>query len=60
MSTLPIPLNDLDVTEKLELLEGLWDSIASTPAEIPVPEWQKEELAARKSAFLRNPDSALP
>lgn len=52
-------LFDLEVSEKLELLEALWDSIAATPEELPVPEWQKQELAARKAAFLANPESGL-
>jgi putative addiction module component (TIGR02574 family) len=35
----------------------LWDSIAQVPEQIPVLEWQKEELAKRKAAYLQNPDS---
>ena len=27
------------------------------PKEIPVLDWQKEELARRKAAYLQNPDS---
>lgn len=48
---------ELTVSEKLQLLEDLWDSIAHVPEQIPVLDWQKEELAQRKAAYLRNPDA---
>ncbi len=48
---------ELALSEKLQLLEDLWDSIASDPDQIPVLDWQKEELAKRKVAYLQNPDS---
>lgn len=49
---------ELALSEKLQLLEDLWDSIASTPEEIPVLKWQKEELARRKAAYLKNPSGS--
>lgn len=48
---------ELTLSEKLQLLEDLWDSIAQAPEQIPVLDWQKEELAKRKTAYLQNPDS---
>lgn len=48
---------ELALSEKLQLVEDLWDSIASVPEQIPVLEWQKEELARRKAAYLQNPNS---
>lgn len=48
---------ELTLSEKLQLVEDLWDSIASDPDRIPVLEWQKEELAKRKAAYLQNPGS---
>ncbi|NES23246.1 MAG: addiction module protein [Symploca sp. SIO3E6] len=51
------PLFELTLSEKLQLLEDLWDSIALVPEEIPVLEWQKEELARRKALYLQNPNS---
>ncbi len=38
-------LFDLSPAEKLQLVEDLWDDLASTPSDIPFPEWQKEELS---------------
>jgi putative addiction module component (TIGR02574 family) len=48
---------ELDVSEKLQLVEDLWDDLAAAPEQIPVLEWQKEELARRKAAYLQNPDT---
>ncbi len=52
------PLLQLPVSERLEIIEQLWDSIASNEKTIPVPQWQKEELAQRKARFVENPDRA--
>lgn len=45
----------LALSEKLQLVEDLWDSIALVPDQLPVLDWQKEELANRKAAYLQNP-----
>jgi len=48
---------ELTLSEKLQLLEDLWDRIALVPDPIPVLDWQKEELARRKAIYLQNSDS---
>jgi putative addiction module component (TIGR02574 family) len=50
---------DLSPSEKLQLVEDLWDDLAATPEAIPVHEWQKEELARRKANLMKNPASGL-
>ena len=50
---------DLSPSEKLQLVEDLWDDLASTPDEIPIHEWQKKELARRKANLARNPASGM-
>jgi putative addiction module component (TIGR02574 family) len=59
MSATEKSIFDLSVSEKLQLLEDLWDDIASDPAAVPVYGWQKEELDRRKENLLKNPNSAL-
>ncbi len=59
MSTEFSDLFELGVSERLQLVEDLWDSIASVPTAVPVPDWQKEELARRKAAHQQNPDAAV-
>jgi putative addiction module component (TIGR02574 family) len=50
---------DLSPSEKLQLVEDLWDDLAATPESVPVHDWQKEELARRKANLLNNPASGL-
>ena len=55
----PLSVFDLSPSEKLQLVEDLWDDLAAVPEEVPVHEWQKEELARRKANLLKNPGSGL-
>jgi putative addiction module component (TIGR02574 family) len=48
---------DLTPSEKLQLVEDLWDDLAGTPDCVPVHEWQKQELARRKANLVKNPAS---
>ena len=50
---------DLSPPEKLQLVEDLWDDLAATPQAVPVHEWQKQELAERKSNLLNHPAAGL-
>ena len=50
---------DLTPSEKLQLVEDLWDDLACTPDAVPVHEWQKQELARRKANLAKNPTSGL-
>jgi putative addiction module component (TIGR02574 family) len=50
---------DLGPSEKLQLVEDLWDDLASAPEAVPVFDWQKQELARRKANLLNNPASGL-
>jgi putative addiction module component (TIGR02574 family) len=50
---------DLSPSEKLQLVEDLWDHLAAAPETMPVHYWQKHELARRKANLLKNPDSGL-
>jgi putative addiction module component (TIGR02574 family) len=51
---------DLSPSEKLHLVEDLWDDLAAVPDAVPVHDWQKLELARRKANLLDNPASRLP
>ena len=50
---------DLSPSEKLQLVEDLWDDLAGTSEAVPVHDWQKQELARRKANLLKNPASGL-
>lgn len=59
MNANDISIFDLSPPEKLQLVEDLWDDLAATPSEVPVHEWQKEELARRKANLTNMPASGL-
>jgi putative addiction module component (TIGR02574 family) len=50
---------DLSPAEKLQLVEDLWDDLAAVPSEVPIHDWQKEELARRKANLTSNPAAGL-
>lgn len=50
---------NLSPAEKLQLIECLWDDLAATPSDVPVPVWQKDELARRRANLERQPDSGI-
>ncbi|RDJ93130.1 addiction module protein [Lacticaseibacillus rhamnosus] len=50
---------DLSPAEKLQLVEDLWDDLASDQETVPVHEWQKVELERRKANLLSHPASGL-
>jgi putative addiction module component (TIGR02574 family) len=50
---------DLSPTEKLQLVEDLWDDLATAAEAVPVHDWQKQELARRKANLLSKPASGL-
>lgn len=59
MSPTTTSVFDLSPSEKIQLVEDLWDDLAATPEAVPVHAWQKDELARRKANLLRNPTSGL-
>lgn len=40
---------DLSPSEKLQLVEDLWDDLAADPSDVPVQDWQRAELDQRKA-----------
>jgi putative addiction module component (TIGR02574 family) len=57
--TVPPEFDDLSPSERLQLVEDMWDSLAAMPEVIPFHDWQKDELDRRKARLDANPASAL-
>ena len=55
----PVSVFDLSPAEKLQLVQDLWDDLAASPADVPIHEWQKQEVARRKSNLMKNPVAGL-
>lgn len=45
----------LSTSEKLLLVEEIWDDLIRHADELPVPAWHKAELDRRYQEYLRNP-----
>ncbi len=44
-------INKLGVSEQISLIEDVWDEIAKSNSELPLPEWQKKELDRRLALY---------
>ena len=47
----------LSVSERIQLAEDIWDTIASAPDALPVPETQRAELDRRLQSYRDNPQT---
>ena len=48
-------IRKLSVSERIQLVEDIWDSIASSPEQIPVTDAQKVELDRRLAVKEQDP-----
>ncbi|MEQ1559525.1 MAG: addiction module protein [Methylotenera sp.] len=48
MTTLDINIKGMSKTEKLQVMEALWDSLIHEDSEIESPEWHQDILAGRQ------------
>jgi len=58
----PVPLpppgfDQLSVDEQIDYVQSLWDRIAASSDQVPVPEWHREILSERLKEHDRNPDA---
>jgi putative addiction module component (TIGR02574 family) len=50
---------DLSDSEKLQLVQDLWDDLSTRPDFVPVHDWHKEKLERRKANLMRTPASVI-
>jgi putative addiction module component (TIGR02574 family) len=48
-------IDQLSVTERILLMEEIWDSIAESPDQVPLTHGQKTELDARLAEYQADP-----
>ena len=58
MSAVLESIESLSVAEKILMVEDLWDNVAKTSRDVPVPEWQKKELGRRKTQVMAGAESS--
>jgi putative addiction module component (TIGR02574 family) len=51
---------ELPVSERLKLVEAIWDSIAEVPDALELTEEQRTELDRRLREYEKNPDAGSP
>lgn len=59
MSTLLDEINQLAIAERIQLVEDLWDSVATRSSELPISETQKAELDRRLAKHHSNPQRGI-
>ncbi|MBP0017072.1 MAG: addiction module protein [Cyanobacteria bacterium SBLK] len=55
-SLLPSNVLELSISERIQLVQDIWDSIAIAPEEVEIPESQKQELSRRLEQYEQNRD----
>ena len=55
-----VDIAKMPVTERIQLVEDIWDSVAELPDAIEIPEWHKQELKDRLKKYHENPDLGSP
>jgi putative addiction module component (TIGR02574 family) len=43
-----LPLDKMSTSDKLSIMEKLWDDLCKNPDSVPSPEWHKSILASRE------------
>lgn len=61
MNTIPMSeILKLSVSERIQLVEDIWDSIAADPETLPLTDEQRAELDARIDDAEANPGAGQP
>ncbi|HET8899735.1 MAG TPA: addiction module protein [Rhodanobacteraceae bacterium] len=53
-------VRQLPVSERIKLVEAIWESVAQDTADIELPAWQADELDRRMAEFESNPTEGEP
>lgn len=56
---LPEEILELSVSERIELVQDIWDSIAQVPETLELNEEQKAELRSRLAFYRANPETGI-
>ena len=52
-------IRQLPLHEKLQMMEALWDDLRANADAVPVPDWQKQLLDARRKAVSEGRERVL-
>ncbi len=52
----PAGFDELQVEEKIDYVQSLWERILATPQQVPVPNWHLRVLDERLAAYRTEPE----
>lgn len=52
-------IKQLPLTEKLQIMEAIWDDLRAQADQIPVPQWHKDLLDERRKAVEEGREEVL-
>lgn len=55
--SISLPLEEMTVEEKLQIMEAIWDDLSRRADELPPPAWHGEVLAEREGAVARGEET---
>lgn len=50
----------LSISERIQLVEDIWDTVAEVPEEVVLTDEQRAEIDRRLDAYHQNPDEGSP
>jgi putative addiction module component (TIGR02574 family) len=56
----PPGFDDLSVDERIDFVQSLWDRIAATPEQVPVPDWHRRIIQERLESYQADPTAGRP
>jgi putative addiction module component (TIGR02574 family) len=60
MANSPLDFSHLTPTERVQLADELWESLAEEPEAVPLTAVQAEEVDRRLEAYRQNPGVGIP
>ena len=51
----PPGFDELSFDERIDLVQSLWDRIAATPEQVPVPDWHQRIIRERLESYRTSP-----
>lgn len=58
--TPPPGFDELSVDERIDFVQSLWDRIAETPDQVPIPEWHRSIIRERLASYRISSDAGRP
>lgn len=59
-AALAAEISRLTTAEKLQLVQDLWDEIATSEDQLPIPDWHRRVLEEEDASYRANPFDGAP